>query len=243
MTPTAAGRHCAACQKTVVDFTLKTDAEILAYLAKAAGSRTCGRFAAGQLERPLQRAAPVAPAARWRAWLAAAVAVWGVRESIGSETKAQAPVEMLRRIDKTTPEQLQATRKPDYEGTSVAKVLRGIVQDSATREGLPGVTVLIKHSTIGTVTNQNGEFELVLPAEYAEANSFMLRVSTIGYTTAERQLTSNSEKQTFLIRPDMKGLAEVVVVGGIHYRRPWPWHPRALYHWTKYQLMRPFRRL
>ena len=31
--PTAIGRHCAACAKTVVDFTLKPDAENLAYLA------------------------------------------------------------------------------------------------------------------------------------------------------------------------------------------------------------------
>ncbi|GAB3292168.1 hypothetical protein ACFQT0_07390 [Hymenobacter humi] len=66
MTPTASGRHCAACQKIVVDFTLKTDAEILAYLAGAANGRPGGRFAAGQLERPLQRAAPAAPT-RWRA--------------------------------------------------------------------------------------------------------------------------------------------------------------------------------
>ncbi len=97
MSPTAAGRHCAACAKTVVDFTLATDAEILAYLARAAGGRTCGRFAAGQLERPLQRAAPAAPTARWRAWLAAAVALWAVREGLASEAKAQAATEWCAR--------------------------------------------------------------------------------------------------------------------------------------------------
>lgn len=97
MSPTAAGRHCAACAHTVVDFTLKTDAEILAHLAGAAAGRTCGRFAAGQLERPLQRAAPVAPAARWRAWLAAAVSVWAVREGMGTEAKAQTATEWRAR--------------------------------------------------------------------------------------------------------------------------------------------------
>ena len=61
MTPAAVGRHCAACEKTVVDFTLKTDAEILAFLAGAVSDHTCGRFAAGQLERPLRRAAPAVP--------------------------------------------------------------------------------------------------------------------------------------------------------------------------------------
>ncbi|GAB2852814.1 hypothetical protein [Hymenobacter ruber] len=97
MTPTATGRHCAACAQTVVDFTLKTDAEILAYLAGAASPRICGRFAAGQLERPLQRAAAVAPTARWRAWLAAAVAMWGVREGSGVVAQAQAPAEWRAR--------------------------------------------------------------------------------------------------------------------------------------------------
>ena len=97
MSPAAAGRHCAACAHTVVDFTLKTDAEILAHLAGAAAGRTCGRFAAGQLERPLQRAALVASAARWRAWLAAAVAVWAVREGIGTAANAQATTEWRAR--------------------------------------------------------------------------------------------------------------------------------------------------
>ena len=97
MIPVAAGRHCAACAKTVVDFTLKTDAEILAFLVGAAHGSTCGRFAAGQLERPLQRAAPAALATRWRAWLAAVVAVWAVREGIGTEAKAQAATEWRAR--------------------------------------------------------------------------------------------------------------------------------------------------
>ena len=76
MSPVANGRHRAACQKTVVDFTRKSDAEILAHLARAANGPTCGRFVAGQLERPLQRTAPAAPT-RWRVWLA----VWGLREA------------------------------------------------------------------------------------------------------------------------------------------------------------------
>lgn len=64
MSPIATGRHCAACAKAVVDFTLKSDAEILTYLVGAANGRTCGCFAAGQLERPLQRAVPAASSGR-----------------------------------------------------------------------------------------------------------------------------------------------------------------------------------
>ncbi|QKG58368.1 hypothetical protein GKZ68_18075 [Hymenobacter sp. BRD128] len=71
MTPTATGRHCAACQKTVVDFTLKTDAEILAALRQASG-QTCGRLRADQLARPL---VPATQPNRWRSWLGAMLAV------------------------------------------------------------------------------------------------------------------------------------------------------------------------
>jgi hypothetical protein len=70
MTLTTLGRHCATCQKTVVDFTHKTDAEILAYLAQAGRGNTCGRFRKEQLGRPLRPALPVPPATRWQAWLA-----------------------------------------------------------------------------------------------------------------------------------------------------------------------------
>lgn len=70
MTPAAGGRHCAACATTVVDFTLKTDAELLAFFRQAGAGRTCGRFRAGQLGRPLRPARLVARPPHWQLWLA-----------------------------------------------------------------------------------------------------------------------------------------------------------------------------
>ena len=52
MSPSGNGRHCMACQKTVVDFTVMSDAEILQYMREA-GSRVCGRVTAGQMNRDL----------------------------------------------------------------------------------------------------------------------------------------------------------------------------------------------
>nr|GFC87882.1 hypothetical protein [Tanacetum cinerariifolium] len=89
MTPTSLGRHCAACQKTVVDFTQKTDAEILAYFAKATGE-TCGRLGNDQLNRPLLPAIGARPAAHWRGWLALVLAAWGLRASPAATTGAPA---------------------------------------------------------------------------------------------------------------------------------------------------------
>jgi hypothetical protein len=146
MSPATTGRHCAACAKTVVDFTLKTDAEILAYLAGAANDRTCGRFAAGQLERPLQRAAPVAPAARWRAWLAAAVAVWALREGTGTAANAQAATEWRARCG-SGPTPAAGNTQPVSEAAPLAwpKLLNTVVLPST----LPATII-----TMGIVSSQ-----------------------------------------------------------------------------------------
>jgi len=58
MQPVERGRHCTACQKTVVDFTNMSDAEIIRHLTRA-GSNICGRLLPGQMNRPLVPLSPV----------------------------------------------------------------------------------------------------------------------------------------------------------------------------------------
>jgi hypothetical protein len=255
MTPTTAGRHCAACQKNVVDFTLKTDAEILAYLAGAANGRTCGRFAAGQLNRPLQRAALAAPM-RWRAWLAAAVAVWSLRETTGDTAHAQALAEWRARYwggpapatppaDSTaanTPQQIKALAGPDGKVSQASRetsqpplVVRGTVLDSGGKEGLPGVTVLLEGTTVGTSTRSDGSFELAVPAEMVVPAGLRIVVSSVGYVSHQRFLPLK-----IAMTPQVFAL-EFSVMGGFYYR-PWPWRPRQFFYWSKYWLTRPFRR-
>lgn len=49
MTPVEQGRHCDQCCKTVIDFTLLTDAEVINYLTLE--NNVCGRFSENQLHR------------------------------------------------------------------------------------------------------------------------------------------------------------------------------------------------
>ena len=284
MSPTATGRHCAACAKIVVDFTLKTDAEILAYLAGAAGSRTCGRFAAGQLTRPLQRAVPVAPAARWRAWLAAIVAVWAAREGAATEAKAQTATEWRARYQGgPVPAPSPALPAPETPALTAAKllntivlpsaispavitmgmvssqrgtpvivpvavaplVLRGVITDAASGQGLPGVTVLLKGTNIGVSTTPDGAYELLVPAALAYAHVLTVSVSSVGLMSQERTLATQTagEVQAFQMQPDNRMMGEVVITRlPVRVLPPAPWHPRAFYHWGKYWLTRPFRR-
>ncbi len=66
MQPDEKGGHCAACKKTVVDFTGMSDAEVVAYMSRA-GSNLCGRFAPDQLGRKLAEAVPP-KRSRWPGW-------------------------------------------------------------------------------------------------------------------------------------------------------------------------------
>ncbi len=67
MTPTGAGRHCASCEKVVVDFTWMTDGELAAWFGARAGQSVCGKYRPDQLARPIQPVAAIA--GRRPAWL------------------------------------------------------------------------------------------------------------------------------------------------------------------------------
>jgi hypothetical protein len=53
MTENASGRHCNSCQKTVIDFSTWSDAQLFAFFADGSKRNVCGRFQATQINRPI----------------------------------------------------------------------------------------------------------------------------------------------------------------------------------------------
>ena len=51
MTPAKGGRHCASCNKVVVDFTVMSEKEIKDYFLKNTSLKTCGRVYKAQLRK------------------------------------------------------------------------------------------------------------------------------------------------------------------------------------------------
>ena len=58
MTPNQQGAFCKVCSKTVVDFSVKSDAEVQKFLSENQEQKICGRFKVNQLERPTQDEIP-----------------------------------------------------------------------------------------------------------------------------------------------------------------------------------------
>jgi len=86
-------------------------------------------------------------------------------------------------------------------------IVKGTVKDAVTGEALIGVTVMIKGTTVGTITDINGQFSLKLPQKES-----LVSVSFIGYTTQELMMQQASTV-TVSMQLEITQIQEVVVVG------------------------------
>ncbi|SDL62805.1 TonB-linked outer membrane protein, SusC/RagA family [Catalinimonas alkaloidigena] len=85
--------------------------------------------------------------------------------------------------------------------------LQGTVIDD-TGEGIPGVSVLAKGTSVGTITDVSGNYTLTIP----NPQDAILVFSFVGYTTQEVPVGSQTTINVTLAS-DIKALEEVVVVG------------------------------
>jgi TonB-linked SusC/RagA family outer membrane protein len=100
-----------------------------------------------------------------------------------------------------------------HQATAQDRNISGRVTDRSSGQGLPGVTVLAKGTTIGTSTNADGAFALSVPA-----SATTLTFSFIGYTTLEQPI-GNGTNINVALATDSKQLGEVVVTGALGIQR------------------------
>lgn len=89
---------------------------------------------------------------------------------------------------------------------SAQTTISGKVSD---QEGNPliGVTILVKGTTLGVVTNIEGEYTL-------QANEGdILQYSYVGYLSEERNVSSTETRMDVTLLPDLIGVEEIVVIG------------------------------
>ena len=85
--------------------------------------------------------------------------------------------------------------------------ISGQVRDLTEGTELPGVNILVKGTSVGTITDVEGNFTLSAPAD-AETLVF----SSVGYETLEVPIDNRSTIDVNL-SPDIQSLSEIVVVG------------------------------
>jgi predicted transcriptional regulator len=82
----------------------------------------------------------------------------------------------------------------------------GRVYDSNAKDPIPGAIVMIKGTSIGTVTDANGAYSISVPQ-----NGGVLQISFIGYKQIEAPITS--PQMDFRMEEEVLALQEVVVTG------------------------------
>src|SRR5699024_10602466 len=86
-------------------------------------------------------------------------------------------------------------------------VVSGIVRDVTTNEALPSVNILVKGTSIGAATNQNGYYKI----EVLSVND-TLRFSFVGYQTKFIPINRRTDIDVSL-QPATNKLKELVVLG------------------------------
>lgn len=97
-----------------------------------------------------------------------------------------------------------------FQASSVwaqSPTITGTVTDQDTQEGLPGVNIVVKGTTTGTVTDVDGNYRLSIP-EDADTLVF----SSVGYVPKEIMI-GNQTTIDISLSADIQSLSEVVVVG------------------------------
>ena len=94
-----------------------------------------------------------------------------------------------------------------YAQNNKVLTIKGIVKDGKTFDPLVGVNVYIKGTTVGTVTNINGEYSL-----QAKAGDVLV-FSFIGYTKKDIAVLNNKKPINVFLQPTAQSLNELVVIG------------------------------
>lgn len=198
MTPEINGRHCRSCCTTVIDFTAMSNAEVIAYLTTH--THVCGRFDKVQfVSLSYSQVVEVNKISFWKKWSIAALFV-GMLPLIKAEAKpaARHPQELREHPFK---------RSAEVKDSITYYKITGTVRDD---DGpIPGATVTVKGTSIGTVTNAGGYFELVVPSDTKN-----LFVRFIGYESKEVKIHKKREKTNYDVNIKLNAnvMGEVTIV-------------------------------
>lgn len=198
-------RHCAACDKTLTDFSCMTDRQIGQILSQNGGN-LCGRFRSSQLDRPLRLDGP-----RRRRGLGAIAASAGLLLVAPAFGQGVAP-EPIEKVE-TTPGKQKET-------ASGKVIIKGTVTDRS-GEVLIGASILIKGTTTGTATDIDGRFSLALIPEESVVLVFSYTgLATIEVTYSLAEIQDLAEKSAnlgpvFALEEAAAVMMEAMVCGGI----------------------------
>ncbi|PNW29712.1 carboxypeptidase-like regulatory domain-containing protein [Formosa algae] len=200
MKPTERGAFCSACQKTVIDYTQATPAQLRDLLKQK--QPVCGKFKPELLDVPITKPHP-----KWYSKLGLYLGVSSlflISPSIFSQVQH---TPQPTRIAPTATEKENGITNPEPVLDSIR--LEGIVSDA--NWPLPGVNIFLKGRSEGVISDFDGRFSITIPKTVLKHEP-MLICSSLGYETKELTITDLTQPIKIELSEELVTMGEVVVV-------------------------------
>jgi CarboxypepD_reg-like domain len=213
MGPVEKGRFCGSCSKQVVDFSMMNDGEMAAYLSSTNG-KVCGRFNESQLNRTITKRQLRTNFLNqvWKLLLP------------GFFFSVKAMAQKTNQADKVPQDGIVRTNpKPMILGMVVKKIthddfleknkiITGIVTDEETGKPVTGVSITLKGSNWGKVTDEDGSFAFNISKQNF---SGVIIVSGAGYIaeelTVKELIQADTDKKTIRLKRKVTVLEEITL--------------------------------
>ena len=208
MTQQEQGRFCGSCQKTVVDFSVMTDKEILDYFSKSS-QHVCGRFTNDQLNKELQVTEKKKRFSLAYVWNIILATLLITEANAQVKPKPKKPVKVNVQDRRTMG--IIAYRPDEPVETVIPVTMSGTIVDAETNQPVVGASISIKGASGGTMADTSGIFRL----KVEKKNSLVLEISAIGYEAQTRVLDdlTNWQRIQVYLKPAASKLDDVVVTG------------------------------
>ncbi|EDP95734.1 carboxypeptidase-like regulatory domain-containing protein [Kordia algicida OT-1] len=208
MSPTEKGKFCNVCTKEVIDFSAKSDEEIINHFSK--NGNLCGRFHVSQLGRKL-----IADRKKRNHWLSYAASLLLPMALFSQETKStNHKKSKIEKVDNSHFKSLNISSL-ERKNTSIKKdsiVIKGTITDESGMP-LPGASIVIKNTTIGKTTDFDGNYSITVKV------GDEIQISYVGFTTKAIKITKTRLEYNAKLESG-DDLVAVTVVGGACFQMP-----------------------
>ena len=206
MQPMQGGKHCAHCQKTVMDFTRMTDTQLLAYFQKNTES-TCGRLTAEQVNRIIR---PVeVQRSNWWSQLAAGVLLaLGLSRNAGAQIKNNKQnIETPQSTIKDNQYQAMTSRVESTSHNDSFEVY-GVLTDEKKNPIVNSIVQLLgsdRDSVLGiTTTDFDGNYKIKILSASAD-NLYRIQFSYLGYMASVTNIPFQKKPKRINKKVDFSG--------------------------------------
>lgn len=214
MEPVSSGRYCQGCQKEVIDFTQLSDQEIIGYFEQKRKLKTCGHFNEDQLKQLNQSLKQPQGASLQQSFTTL------VLGTLLTTSSCQTSKDISHSNCKNHKSHYEIVDKSIHKKDTTRSEIVGTVV-SEDNEPLSDVIIQIGNTTTGAVSDLDGEFKLVVPADLKQEK--ILNTNYIGFVGLQINLDEVTDKiiKITLVNHPNSLTGEVVVVRKSFPKRIW----------------------